>query len=80
MSLALATKGVLSDFTGVGGSGETIYVLEEFNVEVGAENVDIAVTELDPIALTISEIQINIDLDDDQAEVIINDDSIDIEV
>ena len=81
MSLALATKGVISDFTGTGGSGETIYVLEDINVEVSQDNLAIEVSLMDEISLDISEIRVNIDLDQDQAEIVVSeDDIIDIEV
>lgn len=84
MSLALATKGILPDFTGTGtgtGPGETIYVLEEFNVEVAHDDVDILVTQMDDVTVNISEVRINIDLDEDQAEIVVSEDeTINIEV
>jgi hypothetical protein len=81
MSLALATKGILPDFTGTGGTGQTIYVLEDINVEVSQDNLDIEVSLIDEISLDISEIGVIIDLDEDQAEIVISeDDSINIEV
>jgi hypothetical protein len=81
MSLGLATKGILSDFTGTGGSGQTIYVLEDINVEVSQDNLAIEVSLMDEISLDISEIRVNIDLDQDQAEIVVSeDDIIDIEV
>ena len=84
MSLALATKGILPDFTGTGtgtGPGETVYVLEEFNVEVAHEDVDILVTQMDDVAINISEVRVSIDLDGDQAEIIVSEDeTINIEV
>jgi len=76
MSLALATKGVISDFTGTGGSGETIYVLEDINVEVSQDNLAIEVSLMDEISLDISEIRVNIDLDQDQAEIVVSEDDI----
>ena len=83
MSLALATKGILPDFTGTGagGPGTTVYVLEEFNVEVAHEDVDILVTQMDDVTVNISEVRINIDLDEDQAEIVVSEDeTINIEV
>ena len=84
MSLALATKGILPDFTGTGsgtGPGETVYVLEEFNVEVAHEDLGIEITQIGEISLDISEIGVIIDLDQDQAEIVVSeDDSINIEV
>jgi len=83
MSLALATKGVISDFTGTGegGSGETIYVLEDINVEVSHDDLDVEVSLMDDISLDISEIGVSIDLDTDQAEIVLSeDDTINIEV
>lgn len=84
MSLALATKGILPDFTGTGtgtGPGETVYVLEEFNVEVAHEDVDILVTQMDDVAINISEVRVSIDLDGDQAEIVVSEDeTINIEV
>ena len=76
MSLSLATKGVLPDFTGTGGSGQTIYVLEDINVEVSQDNLDIEVSLMDDISLDISEIRVNIDLDQDQAEIVVSEDDI----
>jgi hypothetical protein len=84
MSLALATKGILPDFTGTGsgtGPGETVYVLEEFNVEVAHEDLGIEITQIGEISLDISEIGVIIDLDQDQAEIVVSeDDNINIEV
>jgi len=84
MSLALATKGILPDFTGTGsgtGPGETVYVLEEFNVEVAHEDLGIEITQIGEILLDISEIGVIIDLDQDQAEIVVSeDDNINIEV
>jgi hypothetical protein len=81
MSLGLATKGILPDFTGTGGSGPPIYVLEDINVEVSQDNLDIEVSLIDEISLDISEIRVSIDLDQDQAEIVVSeDDIIDIEV
>jgi hypothetical protein len=84
MSLALATKGILPDFTGTGsstGPGETVYVLEEFNVEVAHEDVNILVTQMDDVTVNISEVRVNIDLDEDQAEIVVSEDeTINIEV
>jgi hypothetical protein len=81
MSLALATKGVISDFTGTGGSGETIYVLEDINVDVSQEDVSIQVSLMDDVSIDISEVRVIIDLDEDQAEIIVSeDDTINIEV
>jgi hypothetical protein len=82
VSLGLATKGILPDFTGTGtgGPGTNIYVLEEFNVEVSHDDVNIAVTQLDEVAIVLSDIDINIDVDLDQVEVISSDDDIIIEV
>lgn len=84
MSLALATKGILPDFTGTGtgtGPGETVYVLEEFNVEVAHEDVDILVNQMDDVAINISEVRVSIDLDGDQAEIVVSEDeTINIEV
>ena len=76
MSLSLATKGVLPDFTGTGGSGQTIYVLEDINVEVSQDNLDIEVSLMDDISLDISEIRVIIDLDQDQAEIVVSEDDI----
>lgn len=84
MSLALATKGILPDFTGTGtgtGPGQTIYVVEDINVEVSQDNLAIEVSLIDEISLDISEIGVSIDLDQDQAEIVVSeDDSINIEV
>ena len=84
MSLALATKGILPDFTGTGsgtGPGETVYVLEEFNVEVAHEDLGIEINQIGEISLDISEIGVIIDLDQDQAEIVVSeDDNINIEV
>jgi hypothetical protein len=81
MSLGLATKGVLSDFTGTGGSGATVYVLEEFNVEVSQNDVDIEISLINDLSIDISEIGIDIDLDQDDAEIVVSeDDTINIEV
>ena len=84
MSLALATKGILPDFTGTGtgtGPGQTIYVVEDINVEVSQDNLAIEVSLIDEISLDISEIGVIIDLDQDQAEIVVSeDDIIDIEV
>jgi len=81
MSLSLATKGILPDFTGTGGSGPPIYVLEDINVEVTQDDLDITVSLIDEISLDVSEIRVNIDLDQDQAEIVVSeDDIIDIEV
>jgi hypothetical protein len=83
MSLALATKGILPDFTGTGtgGTGQTIYVVEDINVEVSQDNLAIEVSLIDEISLDISEIGVIIDLDEDQAEIVVSeDDSINIEV
>ncbi len=84
MSLALATKGILPDFTGTGtgtGPGQTIYVVEDINVEVSQDNLAIEVSLIDEISLDISEIGVIIDLDQDQAEIVVSeDDSINIEV
>jgi len=76
MSLGLATKGILPDFTGTGGSGQTIYVLEDINVEVSQDNLAIEVSLMDEISLDISEIRVNIDLDQDQAEIVVSEDDI----
>jgi hypothetical protein len=83
MSLALATKGVISDFTGTGegGSGQTIYVLEDINVEVSHEDMNIQVSLMDDISIGISEVGVIIDLDEDQAEIVVSEDeTINIEV
>lgn len=83
MSLALATKGIISDFTGTGtgGSGQTIYVLEDFNVEVSHDDLSVEVSLIDDISLEISEIGVNIDLDTDQATIVVSEDNtIEIEV
>lgn len=81
MSLALATKGVISDFTGTGGSGETIYVLEDINVEVSHEDLAIQVSLVDDVSIDISETGVIIDLDQDQAEIVLSEDeTINIEV
>ena len=81
MSLGLATKGVLPDFTGTGGTGQTIYVLEDINVEVSHEDVNVQVSLMDAILIDISEVGVNIDLDQDQAEIIVSEDeTINIEV
>jgi len=84
MSLALATKGILPDFTGTGtgtGPGTTVYVLEEFNVEVAHNDVDILVTQMDDVTVNISDVRVNIDLDEDQAEIVLSEDeTINIEV
>lgn len=81
MSLALATKGVISDFTGTGGSGETIYVLEDINVEVSHEDLAIQVSLVDDVSIDISETRVIIDLDQDQAEIVLSEDeTINIEV
>jgi hypothetical protein len=83
MSLSLATKGILPDYTGTGtgGTGATVYVLEEFNVEVAHEDVDILVTQMDDVTVNISEVRVNIDLDEDQAEIVLSEDeTINIEV
>lgn len=82
MSLGLATKGVLSDFTGIGsGGGDTIYVLEDFNVEVSHDDLDITVSLLDDVLIDISEIGVSIDLDQDNAEIIVSEDeTINVEV
>jgi hypothetical protein len=72
MSLALATKGVLCDYVPTGtGTGETIYVLENFNVEVSHDNLDIVVTMLDSLTIDTSDVEmVLIDLDSDQAVVV----------
>lgn len=83
MSLALATKGVLPDFTGTGtgGPGTNVYVLEEFTVDVSHEDVNVAVSLMDDISLNITEVMVNIDLDEDQPEIVVSEDqTIDIEV
>ena len=82
MSLGLATKGVLPDFTGTGsGTGIPVYVLEDFTVEVAHEDVDIVVTQMDDVTVNISEVRVNIDLDEDQAEIVLSEDeTINIEV
>lgn len=81
MSLALATKGVISDFTGTGGSGETIYVLEDINVEVSHEDLAIQVSLVDDVSIDISETGVIIDLDQDQAEIVLSEDeTINVEV
>ena len=83
MSLALATKGILPDFTGTGtgGTGQNVYVLEDFNVEVSHEDLGIEITQIGEILLEISEIGVNIDLDEDQATIVVSeDDTIEIEV
>lgn len=81
MSLALATKGVLTEFLGTGGTGATIYVLEEFDVEVSHEDVNVQVSLLDDVSIDISEVRVNIDLDQDQAEIVVSEDqTIEIEV
>jgi len=80
MSLGLATKGILPDFTGTGG-GATIYVLEEFDVEVSHEDVNVQVSLLDDVSIDISEVMVNIDLDQDQAEITVSEDqTIEVEV
>ena len=76
MSLGLATKGILPDFTGTGTGGATIYVLEDINVEVSLEDVNVQVSLLDDISLDISVIGVNIDLDEDQAEIVVSEDNI----
>jgi hypothetical protein len=82
MSLALATKGILPDFTGTGvGGGETIYVLEDINVEVSHEDVNVQVSLMDDVSIDISEVRVIIDLDEDQAEIVVSEDeTINIEV
>ena len=81
MSLGLATKGILSDFTGTGGSGATVYVLEEFNVQVTQNDLEIEISVIDDLSIDISEVGINIDFDQDDAEIIVSeDDTINIEV
>ena len=81
MSLGLATKGVLPDFTGTGGSGATIYVLEDFDVEVSHEDVNITVSLMDDVSIDISEVEVNIDLDQDDAEIVVSEDeTINVEV
>ena len=81
MSLGLATKGILPDFTGTGGSGQTIYVLEDINVEVSHEYVNVAVSLMDDVSIDISEVEVNIDLDEDSPEIVVSeDDTINIEV
>jgi hypothetical protein len=81
MSLAIATKGVLVDYYPTGQGGQTVYVLEEFNVEVSHEDVNVLVSVMDSISLNITETMISIDLDEDQAQIITSeDDTIDIEV
>jgi hypothetical protein len=81
MSLALATKGVISDFTGIGGSGPPIYVLENINVEVSHDDLDITVSLLDDVSIDISEVGVSIDLDQDNAEIIVSEDeTINVEV
>jgi hypothetical protein len=81
MSLGLATKGILSDFTGTGGSGKTIYVLEDINVEVSHEDLAIEVSLVDDVSIDISETGVIIDLDQDQAEIVLSEDeTINIEV
>ena len=72
MSLSLATKGILPDFTG----GPPIYVLEDINVEVTQDDLDITVSLIDEISLDISEIGVIIDLDEDQAEIVVSEDDI----
>jgi hypothetical protein len=55
--------------------------LEDINVEVSQDNLDIEVSLIDEISLDISEIRVSIDLDQDQAEIVVSeDDIIDIEV
>ena len=81
MSLALATKGVISDFTGTGGSGPPIYVLEDINVEVSHDDLAITVSSLDDVSIIVSDVGVNIDLDEDQAEIIVSEDeTINVEV
>lgn len=81
MSLGLATKGVLCDYIPTGtGSGETIYVLEEFNVEVSHDDIDIEVTEIEDIQVQVSDITISVELEDDEVDIILSDDDINIEV
>lgn len=83
MSLGLATKGILPDFTGTGtgGSGETIYVLEDINVEVSHEDVNVQVSLLDAVSIDITEVRVNIDLNEDQAEIVVSEDeTIEVEV
>ena len=78
MSLGLATKGILPDFTGTGtgGTGQTIYVLEDINVEVSHEDVNVQVSLMDDVSINISEVGVNIDLDQDQAEIVVSEDDI----
>jgi hypothetical protein len=82
MSLAIATKGILVDYYPTGqGTGQNIYVLEEFNVEVSHEDVNVQVSLLDNVSIDITEVTINVDLDEDQAEIVVSeDDIIEIEV
>lgn len=89
MSLALATKGMLSDFTGTGGSGETVteYVEGIFDVEVGSDLVTIETQEVEAvidIILTepeIIEIEIFEDeLTEDQIEITLESNEITVEV
>jgi hypothetical protein len=55
--------------------------LEEFNVEVAHEDVNILVTQMDDVTVNISEVRVNIDLDEDQAEIVVSEDeTINIEV
>jgi len=81
MSLGLATKGILPDFTGTGGSGPPIYVLEDFNVEVSHDDLAITVSLLDDVSIIVSDVGVNIDLDEDQAEIVVSEDeTINVEV
>jgi len=71
MSLALATKGVLTEFLGTGGTGQTIYVLEDINVDVSQEDVNVQVSLMDDLTINISEVGVIIVLDEDQAEIVV---------
>ena len=70
MSLALATKGILPDFTGTGtgtGPSTTVYVLESFDVEVAQEDIAVDLTVMNDISLDIGEISIDVDVDEEES-------------
>jgi hypothetical protein len=71
MSLALATKGILPDFTGTGtgsGPGETIteYVAALINIEPVIETIEVEATVIDAIDVaSSSEITVEIEFPED---------------